>query len=312
MSLQYPSSNLEIPLADLSSRDFSLLEEMQRFGWYISEHEVLQTDFGLHELTSEASQEPSDLTLLTVDMTQRFKSVLVHHEIHFFCMGSIAMSLVLATAYICLPCEVPTDYYLYMFTHRALYEAFASLCLSSLAATSLRKNFKALEIVFVLILSITIDLLWTMYLLPTFVSRATWLTGMWFLLTTDLWAVLSHGGPWVLWFFYWAWHRADATVLFHITCLILTYYMYLVVLEDVYGNISQVDGNHWVQSCLFVIFLAWSTLCQRILQSLSRRIAIGIARVEGRPVQWYDLLRSQCFLFLAYTTQGAFYRLIFQ
>jgi len=111
-----------------------------------------------------------------------------------------------------------------------------------------------------------------------------------------------------MWFFVWVWPCANATVLLQFSGAVFTYYIFLTVIESVWLKIFDVGADF----NLIVMFFVWCTLCQRVLQSLSRRIAIGIAQVEGHPVQWYDLLRSQCFLFRAYTFQGAYYRLIFQ
>ena len=268
---------------------------------------AIQTERMLSELMSETNQEPSDLLGHTVDMTQRFESVLTR-ENHRFYVGSIVMSLVLAIAYICLPCEVPMNYYLFLFTHRALYNMFASLLQSSMAALFLRKKFTFAEIAFILILYNTYDLLVQYF---------------WYSLGLDSWGfitvlvgILVNAGNWlfmVVSFFVWAWPHADATVLIQFTCLVMTFYIYLSGLFIIWAQISAgLKVNTVIDSIFFAIFFAWNTLCHRVLQSLSRRVAIGIARVEGRPVQWYNLLRSQCFLFMAYATQGATYRLIFQ
>ena len=306
----YDTSGL--PSSDEHSTQFALHTSSSNFtlgrvGWYLLKDvatidKALQAEV-LHTLASEAIQEPPDLVPLTVDMTRRFQAVLMHENNRFY-VGSIAITLFLAIAYVCLPCSVPTNHELFILTNRVLYTICAASCQAALAMVFLGKEFitrMRLEFFIMVALEVGQDALKTTYL-----SGASWFTGFWLeIFNATNWMFM------VLIFVYWAWPNADATVLVQFACSVLLYYVYICVLEVVALQISQLAANRLLQSFFFVVFFMWCTFCQRIMQSLARRITIGMARVAQRPVDWYDLLRGQCFLFLAYIMQGTYYRLIF-
>ena len=298
-----PSLSSPWLMTDLSSSipkpDYITNINCERSGWCFvheghgavpPEDSPLQTELLLLALTSEVNQEPLDLTPLPVDMTQRFTSVLLHEKQRLFYVGPIIISLLLAIAYICLPCHVPTDNYLFLFTNRALVNVSASISHVSMTLIFLNKVITVPEMVFILVIDNILALV----------------------VYTDL--VVHHRNLgrdfvcWKLWIFIYGdgvlclglAMRECHCVLLQFSGAVFTYYIFLTVIESVWLKIFDVGADF----NLIVMFFVWCTLCQRVLQSLSRRIAIGIAQVEGHPVQWYDLLRSQCFLFRAYTFSG--------
>jgi len=303
-----PSPPLIYGTQELSPRTLNN-SDLEQVGWYLchdisKEDNAFQTEV-LHTLTSEASQEPVDLKPITVDMTQRFKSYFLPKKSNFY-GASMGIVLLLAIAYICLPCTVPTNRNLFLFTTRAFYIICSTFCLISMEMLFLRMDFGKIRtstVAAVAVLAFGQDLLKNVYLSSVFLSS---LTGFWlFIFNAYNWLFMA------LVFVFFAWPQADSTTMVQLVCAVMFHYVYIDVLEVVTLQFSKQGMSHSLQSFFFIVFFVWCTLCQRVLQSLGRRITIGMACVAQRHVDWYDMLRSQCFLFLAYMMQGTFYRLIF-
>ena len=220
------------------------------------------------------------------------------HTILFYTLSGF-VSIILAVGYMWIPCEVPTDFNLFLFVNRAIYNVGASLVNMAATLLFLPENVATPGVAMMVVMVYSIlDQLKTRYLQKT----------EFFSTYAEVFNVTNYTSMFVIFAF---WGKLGCSwIMAQFVVLVLTMYVFVCVLQ-----IVAIDGGSeqdpLIQTLIFVAFFVWCTLCQRVMQSLSRRIACGIAAREGRAVEWFDLVRSQCFLFHAYSLQGAYYRQIF-
>eukprot|EP00759_Apiculatamorpha_spiralis_P028022 PhF_6_TR30590/c0_g1_i2/m.45011 len=220
------------------------------------------------------------------------------------------IGVALSCGYMLIPCSVPTNYIVFLFANRLLYNTAASLSmvLGSLLfiQVPLRNTRQRFLVVGVVIIYNTLDLLRLNYL-----SSLSWFTAYveifnvinWFTMIVTFAYCLRKGHPSIS-----LWSR----IVMQFCSMVLVMYLFLCGIElvTVLFTSTGVSGSVW-QPFVFALFLLWCNVSQRVMQSLARRTAINISISEQRFPSWFDLLRAQMFLFLPYSMQLAYYRLLF-
>ena len=249
---------------------------------------------------TEASQEPEELALITVDMSRRFAAMASSSGTLFYQSRLVFIALALSCGYMFIPCAIPTDFLIFLFVNRNVYGICASLAMISTTLLFLRVEIATPAVLIVaVILYSAMDLVKFVFLQPIFSTSFSYLE-----------AFNSINYTLMLFLFQY-WTKLGCTVItgqFWAVCI--TFYVYLLVITMVAVQVVS-DQGPLIQTLIFACFFAWCTLCQRLFQSLCRRIVVGIAIRENRPVEWFDLVRGQCIMALPYSIQGAYYRLIF-
>ena len=83
--------------------------------------------------------EPTDLSLVRVDMTRRF-AAMASSPGFFFYISSGFVAIALAVGYMCIPCEVPTNFSVFLFVNRAVFNSVCALNFMAMTLLFLPEN----------------------------------------------------------------------------------------------------------------------------------------------------------------------------
>ena len=291
-------------------------------GWHFAppaNYQFEHSEEMISSMMGEVRQDPPGLHIRKVDVNARLDSIANDQfpktsGMVFFWMHKgtyILVAFLCCSAYLLIPCRVPTDFTQFVFLNRLIFNTIAALTMILLGLLLLRerKRWGSADAAAIGALVVAYN---TQDIAKLYLLSHQW----WF----DDYVQVFNGLNWIIGmglYFYWlrmehptiplwskvtVYYSATVAVLFAYLCLLEIFTMKFQYLSSL-GNV--------VQALTFVGFFMWTNLCVRALQMLTRRIHCVIARLENRHVTWHDLLRAQLFVFFAHCAQLSYYRLLF-